>query len=69
MYWTNDPKRRTDRREETYSLKRVNETLNDLREDRAARYEAAISLAHAMEAEAACRVLPSGTCSLQTGNW
>ena len=38
-----DQKERTDRRKAKYNLKRVNETLGDLREDMAARYEAAIN--------------------------
>jgi len=44
-----DPKKRTDRWKAKYNIKRVGETLNDLREDMAARYEAAISQVYAME--------------------
>jgi hypothetical protein len=44
-----DPKKRTDRWKAKYNLKRVNETLTDLREDMAARYEAAMNEVYAME--------------------
>ena len=44
-----DPKKRSDRWKAKYNLKRVNETLADLREDMAARYEAAIAQVYAME--------------------
>jgi len=42
-----DPKKRADRWKAKYNLKRVNETLTDLREDMAARYEAAIAQVYA----------------------
>jgi hypothetical protein len=45
-----DPKKRADRWKAKYNLKRVGETLGDLREDMAARYEAAISQVYVMEA-------------------
>jgi len=38
-----DPKKRADRWKAKYNLKRVNETLTDLREDMAARYEASMN--------------------------
>jgi len=44
-----DPKKKADRWKAKYNLKRVNETLTDLREDMAARYEAAIAQVYAME--------------------
>jgi hypothetical protein len=44
-----DPKKRADRWKAKYNLKRVNETLGDLREDMAARYEAAMTQVYAME--------------------
>ena len=44
-----DPKKRADRWKAKYNLKRVNETLTDLREDMAARYEAAMNQLYAME--------------------
>jgi hypothetical protein len=46
-----DPKKRADRWKAKYNLKRVGETLGDLREDMAARYEAAISQVCVMEAK------------------
>jgi len=42
-----DPKKRADRWKAKYNLKRVNETLTDLREDMAARYEAAMNQVYA----------------------
>jgi len=44
-----DPKKRADRWKAKYNLKRVNETLTDLREDMAARCEAAMNQVYAME--------------------
>jgi hypothetical protein len=44
-----DPKKRADRWKARYNLKRVSETLADLREDMAARYEAAMNQVYAME--------------------
>ncbi|MBM3332953.1 hypothetical protein FJY68_14095 [candidate division WOR-3 bacterium] len=44
-----DPKKRADRWKAKYNLERVNETLTDLREDMAARYEAAMNQVYAME--------------------
>jgi hypothetical protein len=44
-----DPKKRADRWKAKYNLKRVGETLGDLREDMAARYEAAISQVYVMK--------------------
>jgi hypothetical protein len=46
-----DPKKSADRWKAKYNIKRVGETLNDLREDMAARYEAAISQVYVMEAK------------------
>ncbi len=43
-----DPKKRADRYKAKYNIKRVGETLNDLREGMAVRYEAAISQVYAM---------------------
>jgi hypothetical protein len=44
-----DPAKRAARWKAKYNLKRVNETLNDLREDMAQRYEAAMTQVYAME--------------------
>ena len=44
-----DPKKRADRWKAKYNVERVKDTLNDLREDMAARYEAAITQVYAME--------------------
>ena len=44
-----DKTERAERRKAKYNLKRVNETLNDLREDMAKRYEAAMTQVCAME--------------------
>ena len=44
-----DPKKRADRWKAKYNLKRVNETLTDLRDDMAVRYEAAMTQVCAME--------------------
>jgi len=44
-----DPTKRAERWKAKYNLKRVNETLSDLREDMAARYEAAMTQVCAME--------------------
>jgi hypothetical protein len=52
--WRNnmtDPKKRADRWKAKYNIRRVGETLSDLREDMAARYEAAISQVYVMEAK------------------
>jgi hypothetical protein len=46
-----DPKKRADRWKAKYNIRRVGETLSDLREDMAARYEAAISQVYVMEAK------------------
>ncbi len=46
-----DPKKRADRWKAKYNIKRVGETLGDLREDMAARYEAAIAQVYVMEAK------------------
>ena len=46
-----DPTKRAERWKAKYNLKRVNETLNDLREDMAKRYEAAITQVCAMETD------------------
>jgi hypothetical protein len=45
------PKNRTDRWKAKYNLKRVGETLGDLREDMAARYEAAMGQVCVMESK------------------
>jgi len=44
-----DPKKRADRWKAKYNIKRVGETLSDLRDDMAARYEAAMNQVCAME--------------------
>jgi len=44
-----DPTKRAERWKAKYNLKRVNETLKDLREDMAKRYEAAMTELSAME--------------------
>jgi hypothetical protein len=44
-----DPTKRAERWKAKYNLKRVNETLNDLRDDMAKRYEATITQVCAME--------------------
>ena len=44
-----DPTKRAERWKAKYNLKRVNETLGDLREDMAKRYEAAMTQVCAME--------------------
>ncbi|HTW90798.1 MAG TPA: hypothetical protein VMH22_03740 [bacterium] len=44
-----DPKKRADRWKAKYNVERVKDTLNDLRGDMGARYEAAITQVYAME--------------------
>jgi len=60
-----DPKKRADRWKAKYNLKRVGETLGDLREDMAARYEAAISQVYVMEAKVREVINASGVSTSQ----
>jgi hypothetical protein len=60
-----DPKKRADRWKAKYHLKRVGETLGDLREDMAARYEAAISQVYVMEAKVREVINASGVSTSQ----
>ncbi len=60
-----DPKKRTDRYKAKYNIKRVGETLNDLHEDMAARYEAAISQVYAMETKVKEVINASGVSTTQ----
>ncbi len=67
-YWSNDmtdPKKRADRWKAKYNLKRVNETLMDLREDMAARYEAAMNQVFAMEMKVKEVINQSGVSTSQ----
>ena len=60
-----DPKKRADRWKAKYNLKRVGETLGDLREDMAARYEAAMSQVYVMEAKVREVINASGVSTSQ----
>ncbi len=60
-----DPKKRADRWKAKYNLKRVNETLMDLREDMAARYEAAMNQVFAMEMKVKEVINQSGVSTSQ----
>ena len=60
-----DPKKRADRWKAKYNLKRVGETLGDLREDMAARYEAAIGQVYVMEAKVREVINASGVSTSQ----
>jgi len=60
-----DPTKRAERWKAKYNLKRVNETLTDLREDMAARYEAAMTQVCAMEMKVKEVINASGVSTSQ----